>query len=316
MLLATVGVVLLAAASALTLAVTHLDAKVGRIDGVFQGIPQRPPVPSEARGATTVLVVVTYREPVGPAGSGAPADAGAAPGDAVMLLHLDAARSAAVVVALPRDTWVDIPGHGRGTVGDSFAMGGPRLAVETIERMTGLRVDHAAVTDWADFAALADTVGGIEVDVPPTVLAPVTGDDAVRWLDGDRLLRFVGPAGTPGEELQRIARQQIVLRATMQRTLHQEMRTQPLLLYRFLDVVTDHLAIDDTWSRWDIAKLLMSMRDFRSTDICYLTAPVSVGTSDSGRAVLRPESGAAEALWAELASDRPPTLCTAEGAAG
>src|SRR5581483_2119848 len=62
--------------------------------------------------------------------------------DTIMLLH--SGSSGAVLVSLPRDSLLAIPGHGRNKLNASFSFGGPQLLVRTVENATGLRIDHYA----------------------------------------------------------------------------------------------------------------------------------------------------------------------------
>jgi hypothetical protein len=71
----------------------------------------------------------------------------------------------------------------------------------------------------------------------------------------------------------------------MDATLHQEMRTHPLMLYRFLSIVTKHLTLDREWSTWDLARLVTSLRNLRSAHIRYLTAPTGPAAAAFWKAV-------------------------------
>ena len=119
-----------------------------------------------------------------------------------------------------------------------------------------MRIDHLAVIDWSGFEALIDAVGGIDVTVPETVTdsaRDVTWTAGVHLLDGKQALAYVGQRyGLPHGDLDRVARQQVVLRTLMQDALHQEMRKDPRMLYDFLDTVTKHLSIDSDWSTKDL----------------------------------------------------------------
>ena len=122
--------------------------------------------------------------------------------------------------------------------------------METVEEFTAVRVDHLAVIDWAGFGALVDAVGGVEIDVP--VGEPAEGRTERRDSTRRRAVAYSESRDDPDDVLALVGRQQAVLNAVMQSALHQEMRKQPQTLYRFLDTVTRHLAVDDEWSVWDM----------------------------------------------------------------
>lgn len=275
----------------------RLMTNVSRLDGVFDGLPDRPP--AGAAGALTTMLVLTDR--------GAPRSSDGQPStaDTLALVHLDADRLRAWVVTLPPTTLVDVPGHGRRAVSSAVALGGPRLAVQTVERVTGVHVDHVAALDWSAVATLVDVVGGVSVDVPATVRDPATGRTWAKGrtdLDGASALAYVRQdGGLPGGEVDRMVREQAVLGGVAQDALHQEMRHEPLVLYRFLDEVTQAVALDDTWTWPDLIRLLISLRDFRSARIAYLTPPLTVTRSGVGvELALAPE---ATGLWQAVQAD-------------
>src|SRR5690606_16679294 len=68
-----------------------------------------------------------------------------------------------VLMSIPRDSWVDIPGHGRSKINSAYGRGGPSLVVDTVEQNTGLRVDHYVEIGLGGMVKLVDAVGGIEI---------------------------------------------------------------------------------------------------------------------------------------------------------
>jgi LCP family protein required for cell wall assembly len=226
----------------------------------------------------------------------------------MMILHLDGSRRVAAVVSIPRDSWVPIPGHGMGKINWAYSFGGPSLTVATVENLTGLRIDHLAVVDWDGFKKLTDRVGGVDIDVPETVVDPqnhVTWTAGRHHLDGEAALLYVRQRyGLPGGDFDRVKRQQAFLRAVLQASLHQEMRKDPRMLYGFLDTVAGVVSVDSGWSTADMARLAFSLRDFRSANLRFLTAPV-LGTGREGaQSVVRLDDSADRELWQDLRTDR------------
>ncbi|MFV0451942.1 MAG: LCP family protein [Propioniciclava sp.] len=82
--------------------------------------------------------------------------------DTIMLLYLPRSGDAALI-SLPRDSFVDIPGHGQNKINAAYAFGGPELLVETVETNTGLQVDGYAEIGFGGFVNAVDAVGGIEM---------------------------------------------------------------------------------------------------------------------------------------------------------
>ena len=308
--------VLSAVAGGAVLYLEHrLSSHITRIGGVFEGLPDRPRKPPSGRpGAEAVNILLLgtdRRSPVATTGRDAQAAEwvpGAQRSDTILIVHIDGDRRGASVISIPRDSWVQVPGYGPAKVNAAFSYAGPSLAVATIERLTGLRIDHLAVVDWAGFIALTDKVGGVTVTVPQTVNDSARG---VTWTAGEHTLRgkeallYVRQRyGLPGGDLDRVRRQQSFLRLLLETSLTQEMIVDPHRLYSFLDTVTRHLSVDAGWSTEEMASLVMSLRHLRSADIRYLTVPVA-GTGWVGdQSVVRLDERLGHELWAAVREDR------------
>jgi LCP family protein required for cell wall assembly len=293
----------------------RLTSQLGRVDGVFQGLkdrPARPPAGAPGARAVNILLMGTDRvSEQATTGDDAAAPAwvpGEQRSDTLMLLHLDGSRQVAAVVSIPRDSWVPIPGHGYGKVNWAYSFGGPSLAVATVEQLTGIRIDHLAIVDWTGFKELTDHVGGVDVDIPETVVDThnhVTWTAGRHHLDGDQALLYVRQRyGLPGGDFDRVKRQQAFLKSVMEANLHTAMRKDPRMLYGFLDTLARHISVDSGWSATEMARLAFSLRDFRSANLRFLTAP-TLGTGMVGsQSVVRLDEVAGRDLWHELRTDR------------
>ena len=290
----------------------RLTNNLGRIDGVFSGLPRRPPEPATARGREAVnLLLLGTDLRTGEASTGRnapqwrPSDQRS---DAMMLVHIDADRRGATVVSLPRDSWVDVPGHGPAKINSAFFYGGAHLAVQTVEALTGVYIDHVAVIDWVGLSAITDAVGGVPVRVPETVRDThndVTWTAGDHLLDGGEALLYVRQRyGLPDGDFDRERRQQAFLRSLARTSLHAEMRRDPRALFDFLDMVTKHVSVDAEWSVRAMRSLAFSLRSLRTADIRFLVAPVR-GTAMIGAAsVVQLDHAAGEGLWAAMREDR------------
>ena len=81
--------------------------------------------------------------------------------DTIMLLHTGSGPN--LLLSVPRDSLVEVPGHGTDKVNAAFAFGGPKLLVQTMEGATGIRVDHYVEIGFRGFVKLVDAVGGIQI---------------------------------------------------------------------------------------------------------------------------------------------------------
>lgn len=82
--------------------------------------------------------------------------------DTIMILHTGDGPN--LLMSIPRDSRVAIPGHGEDEkINAAFAYGGAKLLTETIENETGIRIDHYVETGFGGLVDLVDAVGGIEI---------------------------------------------------------------------------------------------------------------------------------------------------------
>ncbi len=91
--------------------------------------------------------------------------------DTIMLVHLDPSTNETVVLSFPRDLWVKIPGHGSDKVNSAFEGGveggGPELMAKTITALTHIPIDHYLYVDLNGFQHAVDTLGGVNMCIPP-----------------------------------------------------------------------------------------------------------------------------------------------------
>ena len=80
--------------------------------------------------------------------------------DTIMLMRVGGGKSARL--SIPRDTIVDIPGHGRDKINAAYAYGGPGLATKTVSQYLGIDVNHIVEVNFENFPAFIDALGGIK----------------------------------------------------------------------------------------------------------------------------------------------------------
>jgi LCP family protein required for cell wall assembly len=305
--LAVVVLLLLGAAGATTFVLTErLGNNVTRLPDAFQGLDAqaRPPV----NDAVTFLLVGTDSRSDEPT-TGADAPLGVDPGsqrsDVLMLARINPARTAASVVSIPRDSWVDIPGRGFNKINAAYAFGGPPLLITTVEKLTNIRIDHFAVIDFAGFQAMVDTVGGIDVNV-----AKATSHDGVQFrqganhLDGVQALAYVRQRyELPRGDIDRAQRQQNALRALLDKAASSGVLADPVKLYRLLDAVSRSVSIDDTLSNGGIRGLGIEMSGLRPSGVTFLGAPVRGLGREGAQSVVYLDDARAAELWDALTSD-------------
>ena len=79
--------------------------------------------------------------------------------DSILLMRVGGGANA--TLSIPRDTVVDIPGHGRNKINAAYALGGPSLAIKTVESYLGIEVNHLVEVNFENFPQLIDALGGV-----------------------------------------------------------------------------------------------------------------------------------------------------------
>jgi LCP family protein required for cell wall assembly len=279
---------------------------IHRIDNAFSGLNDaKRPAPStpgagESQPPVTFLLLGsdTRAHP-------APGEQPGSRSDATMLVRLSGDRKHAQVISIPRDSWVPIPGHGVSKINAAYSWGGVPLAVQTIEQLTGVRIDHVAAIDFDGIINVTDQLGGVDVYVSQTTKnGPYTFQAGLNHLNGDQARWYLGQRhGLPGGDFDREKRDQQYLKSMFGKLFSSNTFTDPVKLDKVLRTVTGSVAVDNTLSNTDLLSLAYSMRDLRPADIQYLTAPV-LGTGMEGAAsVVYLDKTNCDRMWAYLKSD-------------
>jgi LCP family protein required for cell wall assembly len=230
---------------------------------------------------------------------------GAQRSDAIMLATVGGDGKTASVVSIPRDSWVDVPGRGMNKINAAYSFGGPTLLIQTVEALTRVRVDHFAVIDFAGFEQMTDAVGGIDVVIPQAT-SDMRSDFASgpQHLDGAQALNYVRQRyNLPGGDFDRVRRQQNALRALVRQALSSGTLSSPTRAFDLVNTLTQHIGVDDSLSNTDLATLAFSLRDLRSGDVTFLTAPY-LGTGTEGdQSVVYLDRTADDDLWFAVNND-------------
>ncbi|MFD0528552.1 LCP family protein [Kitasatospora arboriphila] len=226
----------------------------------------------------------------------------------MMLLHIAADRRSASIISLARDTLVDVPGHGKAKINAAYSWGGPSLMVETVQNLTGIRIDHIAVIDWNGFRALTDAVGGVDITVPQTIEGRGEArqwDAGTHHMDGAQALLYVRERyGLPNGDLDRSKRQQNFLRALMIQTMDAGTLGSPARLTGLLQAVGEVVSVDDRLSNTDLYELAWSLRGLRPDGVRFMNAPFGGFDSVDGQSVVLLDRAAATTLWEAVRNDR------------
>jgi LCP family protein required for cell wall assembly len=201
---------------------------------------------------------------------GGPEDVDGERSDTIILAHFDPGRNKAVLVHLPRDLLVEIPGHGQGKINEAFHLGGPRLMVRTVQRFTGLPIHHYVEVDFVGFRTMVDALGGVRMCVNRPMFDELARLRIPRAgcyrFDGEKALAFVRARHVEGDlipDFARIARQQQFIRALLNKLLSVNSLVRVPSLVR---LATENVTTDSRLSGPDILYLGDKLRDLAQQD--------------------------------------------------
>lgn len=142
-------------------------------------------------------------------------NAGGSRTDTIMLLHTGSGPN--LLLSLPRDSIVDIPGHGEGKINAAYAYDGAPLLVETIEKNTQIKIDEYVEIGMGGVAGVVDAVGGIEVCPKRKMVDKLAGlniKKGCQEVDGTTALAYARSRHTSGiGDIDRVRRQREVVSA-------------------------------------------------------------------------------------------------------
>ncbi|MQS12514.1 LytR family transcriptional regulator [Streptomyces kaniharaensis] len=260
--------------------------------------------------------------------------------DTTLLFHIAKDRSNATVISIPRDLMVPIPecrtadgkkvpGSTRDMFNNSLGQEGrdPGCTWKTVEKVTGIRVDHFVQVNFEAVKTLSTAVGGVEVCAAKDINDPdshlrmskgrhvVQGDDALAFVRTRHAVGF-------GGDLTRIPLQQQFISSMIRKIKSGDTLTSPTKLYKLADAATKALTVDSGIGSVDRLKdLALDISKVDTKNITFATVPVLDDPKDENRLVLKqPDAGH---LFSMIAGDRSltgaptaPATPEATGAAG
>jgi len=143
--------------------------------------------------------------------------------DTIMLLSLDPENAAGSLLSIPRDTLVDIPGHGEDKINAAYAYGGEELMIRTIQDFIGAKINHYVTLDFQGFVDLIDAMGGVDITIDRPLVDPKSGANlspGEHHLTGEQALAYTRSRSTELGDIGRIQRQQNLFKELMAQKLN------------------------------------------------------------------------------------------------
>nr|WP_160669049.1 LCP family protein [Pseudarthrobacter sp. ATCC 49987] len=239
--------------------------------------------------------------------------------DVMMLLDISADNKRVNVISFPRDLLVDIPkctdqetkrefpAQKNVMINAAMSEAGIGCAVDTVNKLTGLEIDHFMMADFNSVKELSNTVGGVDVCISDAVYDPDSGlrlPKGTSKVQGEQALAFLRArhAFADGGDLGRIKGQQGFLSALVRKIKDDGTLSNPAKTLQIADVVTKNLTIDEGMA--SVPTLLTVANRLKNIDVgkvAFVAVPTAPAVSDVNR--LQLAEPAASQLFAAMRKD-------------
>jgi len=231
--------------------------------------------------------------------------------DTIMLFYLNPEEGTGSLLSIPRDTLVEIPGHGEDKINAAYAYGGEELMIKTVSSFLDAEINHYVTLDFEGFVQLIDTLGGVDITIDRPMVDPKSGANfsaGNHHLTGEQALSYTRSRSTELGDIGRIQRQQ---------NLFRELLIQKLNI-RYLSSVPYYfnILIENTRTDLDIITILkyskavlsFSSKNFKTAIIPSRSDWIENGTIS----VQIPDIDEARAMWERIISGEPASKYNAE----
>ncbi len=288
----------------------YFDGKLKRIDALA-GYAGRV---ADTPGTNWLLVGTDAREGLTPAQQRALAtggDLGGARTDTIMLVHIPKSGNA-TLVSIPRDLYVSVPGQGKHKINAAYFLGstsgagdagGAQLLVQTVEKASGVHIDHYAEIGFGGFANMVDAIGGVEMCPKYPINDPKAGlrlKAGCQTLEGAQALGYVRTRATPNADLDRVVHQREFMSALFKEATSPTTLINPFAMWGLANAVAGALTVDEGTHLWDLGRLAWAL----SGDAVTTTTPTGGSVyTDDGDSLAWGEN--TDEFFGLIAADRP-----------
>jgi LCP family protein required for cell wall assembly len=182
--------------------------------------------------------------------------------DTVMVLHVPSSGSP-MLISIPRDSWVNIPGYGFNKINAAYDFGGPRLLAKTVQNATGLRIDHYMEIGFGGFVNVVNAVGGVRMCLKHNIFDQASGlhlHKGCHNLNGAQALAFVRDRHNfLTEDLQRIQDQRLLLKALLSKVTSTGVILNPFASIPAASGAASTLTVDQGTSLYQLAEVAFSL---------------------------------------------------------
>lgn len=221
--------------------------------------------------------------------------------DSIHVAAVDPQNREGTVLGFPRDSWVNIPGHGYDKINAAMVYGGPDLLVRTIRDLTGFPIEYWAVTSFEGITKITNTLAGVDINVPYDMNDRYSGarfKKGWRHMNGQEVLAFSRARhGVPGGDFGRSENQGRVILHALEKMRHEVKGEQGIknwlkVLYRYSHL---NMSMKDAFELGKLARQIVP------SDLKNIVAPGSAESRGGQSVVVL--SGKAYELFEDIRGD-------------
>ncbi|GAA3617436.1 hypothetical protein GCM10022223_37560 [Kineosporia mesophila] len=228
--------------------------------------------------------------------------------DTIMLLHVPSGSGPTVLISVPRDSYVPIPGHGSNKINAAYSFGGPTLLIQTLENVGGVKIDEYVETGLGGFANIVNAIGGVELCPQRNMKdakAHINLKKGCQQMDGKTALGYARARySDPKGDLGRVERQRETLAAIAKKTLSPGTLIQPWRAIPAAKAGGGALTIDENTGPVALTKFVLAMKAVSGSEGISMTVPIgNVDYRVNGMSAVKWDTQKALQMFAALKSD-------------
>jgi LCP family protein required for cell wall assembly len=203
--------------------------------------------------------------------------------DSLMLLHMGGPTP--VLISIPRDSYVPIPGHGDNKINAALGFGGPALLVQTVENVTGLKINHYMGIGFEGLVDVTNKVGGVNVCLKTAVHDQNSGVNlpaGCQTLNGTQALEFVRDRDSFATgDLQRIQDQREFLKALLSKATSPAVFLNPFRALPFGSSAASSISVDQGTHLYNLIRAGLALRNPQTGTVPVANADYQTAAGDS-----------------------------------
>ncbi len=223
-----------------------------------------------------------------------------APTGLIELIHLNGDQQGGAVISFPANLLVSVPGHGKQRLGETLALGGPSLMIDTVEQLTGVRIEHYSRITLSGLAEVVGSMGGVNVIVPyPVTSFGIHFHAGVNRITSVSALPYVRQPAV--SQVTRTQLQENLFRAVLRKIANR--RYFLATDWNVIDAVVRAVSVDSDLSNSQLERLALRLGHLSSGDGVSIDVP-TVGPADAGFTTpVYLQRGLADRLWRAISTD-------------